>query len=288
MVQRTSRPSPIIPWSLAATLIALVTTGAPAAAQDAPPGPAIEQDELPPAPPPAPGAEPAPTPAPAPAPPPAATPTKAACPLGQRIDAEGRCVDSDPDPWTEGDAPIPPSLTGRHTHDGFMLRVTAGLGGAGAAVDEAIEVEVSGGGWLFSLDIGGTIAQTLVLHGRLATISVFEPTVKLDGDEIAQVDDARLSLTHLGPALTYYIMPYNIYFTGSLGVSLAELEGDAGRIETDPGFGMSLDFGKEWWVAHDWGLGVAARLMIGAAQLERSDADAGLAGIGLLFTATYQ
>ena len=59
-------------------------------------------------------------------------------------------------------------------------------------------------------------------------------------------------------------------------------------VETDPGFGMDLLVGKEWWVSSSWGLGLAAQFIYGSAKdrepaLERWTTFGG----GLLFTATY-
>ena len=65
----------------------------------------------------------------------------------------------------------------------------------------------------------------------------------------------------LGGGLTYYMMPANIYFTGSLGMGKLSYEDDEGNdSDTDMGLALDLAIGKEWWVGNSWGLGVAGSM----------------------------
>jgi hypothetical protein len=87
-------------------------------------------------------------------------------------------------------------------HDGLFARVTLGAGGV-AADDDLNEVTLSGGAGLFSLDLGGSVAPNLALHGRFSVNSMFEPNISSDGEDLGDLDDTSLTLSLLGVGLTY-------------------------------------------------------------------------------------
>jgi hypothetical protein len=96
----------------------------------------------------------------------------------------------------------------------------------------------------------------------------------------------------LGPAVTYYLMPINMYATAAagLGVVIVTHEDDEDDdASSDGGFGLNVDIGKEWWVNANWGLGVAGRFWYTSAKDEEADdAEFECIGGGVLFSATYQ
>jgi hypothetical protein len=63
-------------------------------------------------------------------------------------------------------------------------------------------------------------------------------------------------------------MPYNTFISGTLLFTrlvwseddLGEEDSEADNEYSEPGVGLSLSVGKEWWVSSNWGLGVGARL----------------------------
>jgi len=62
-----------------------------------------------------------------------------------------------------------------------------------------------------------------------------------------------------GGGLTYYIMPQNIFLSGSLGIgnfTMMDQKNDQ-TTSTQRGFSMQLKAGKEWWVSKKWGLGLS-------------------------------
>lgn len=188
--------------------------------------------------------------------------------------------------------PPPPPEPGFETHDGFMLRFTAGLG-YGAALasgdDDYTFGGVSGG---FSFDIGGAVNENLVLHARFSDMPLIDPIVYLDGDQTArEIDDAIGTGMLFGPALSYYFMPANVYLTVAIGLSwLARASERTGVDDSDAGFGTNLDIGKEWWVSTNWGLGIAARFWYSHTSeenVERQDVKYDMLGFGILFSATY-
>lgn len=90
--------------------------------------------------------------------------------------------------------------------------------------------------------------------------------------ESRERDFEDFDLQGFGPGLKYYLMPIDIFASGSLLVSRVSLQngyaGDA-RVpliisETSPwGVTGRVSAGKEWWISADWGLGIAAEFLLG-------------------------
>lgn len=170
-------------------------------------------------------------------------------------------------------------------HDGALVRLTLGLGGASTVSDTVPEITLSGAAGFFSLDVGGTVGERWALHARLSANSMVEPTVSVDGEELGEVADSSLSYSVLGLGLTHYF-PSNLYLTAVLGLANATLEIDG--IETDSELGGALigDIGYEWAVGGDWGLGLAGRIELYSITDDNDDS-LKAAALGLLFSATY-
>lgn len=197
---------------------------------------------------------------------------------------------------------------GMHQHDGFLLRLAIGFGygrgtedGEFLVVDPLLgvttmsgELEFSGLGMLFNVDLGGSIAENLVLLGRYSGLGIFSPKVSLGGDELQTTSDTRLAFYLFGIGLTYYLMPANVYVTGAIGPAIALLtvqDADTEDSASDFGWAFNVDLGKEWWVGDNWGLGIAARFAyhsVPAQTVTGSDATLTGLGAGALFSATYQ
>jgi hypothetical protein len=200
-----------------------------------------------------------------------------------------------------------------------MLRLTAGVGGgsmtaktklsadpAGIYLDLlSADTTFSGAGGSFALDLGASVVDGLVLHGRLADVGIVNPNVTVDGEDLGSLDKRGVGALLLAPAVTYYFMPINLYLTGAAGLSWVELtrENSDGKTESyasDAGFGLNVDVGKEWWVSDNWGIGAAARLWLSAASSSEKPVsltsgdpitvttDYRLIAFTLVFSATYQ
>jgi hypothetical protein len=238
---------------------------------------------------------PAPTPTPTPTPAPAATepPPPQYQTLGkpEREEAEG-----DWDPWEH--------VRGNR-HEGFFLRLSLGMGGGviggDAHVTRGSEVSASGLGMALDIAIGGALVENLILNADIFRAVLFNPSIEEDGNTIGDSDiegDADdigdaigvgqdVSLAGLGIGLTYYIMPINLYLSGSIGLGQAVFEGDRGDVEgSDLGLGLNLMVGKEWWVGADWGIGLAGQFVYVAVEDDVLGDVSGLA-LSLLFSATY-
>jgi hypothetical protein len=192
------------------------------------------------------------------------------------------------------------------THDGFMLRFTGGAG-YGTASEEVGSAggglyskwTMSGGGIMFSADVGGSFVDNLVLHGRFGAMVVSRPNVEFEGGDFEiegrlRDEDSSLSFILLGPAVTYYIMPANIYLTAAVGLGLIGIRVDEDRSGgTDPGWALNFDAGWEFWVGPSWAMGPAIRLFYTSApDGDGNDLTEDLTvkggGGGVMFSATYQ
>lgn len=169
-------------------------------------------------------------------------------------------------------------------HEGLFMRLSLGAGGV-AADDELNDLTLSSGSGLFSVDLGGSLAPDLALHGRLAVTSMFEPTLTSGGgDDLGDLDNTSLTFTLIGGGLTFYL-PSNVFLTGVVGFSRASFEFDGDEYDALNGLGFMGDVGYEWQIARDWGIGVAGRIELHSV---RGDGEKlSTAGLGVLVNLTY-
>ena len=170
-----------------------------------------------------------------------------------------------------------------YDHQGLLLRFTAGAGGA-AADDDLNDVTLSGGAGSFSVDLGGSVAPSLALHGRLALNSMFEPSVSESGAYTGDLDDTSLTFALVGLGATYYL-PSNLYLTGVVGLSRASFQLYGNEYDALNGIGVMGDIGYEWPIGGDWGLGVAARIEFHS--VSGDDERLSTAGLGVLLSLTH-
>jgi hypothetical protein len=151
-----------------------------------------------------------------------------------------------------------PAAAGPRDHaDGFFLRLSSGVGAAGSKIDAGdASFEFTGTGTDLDIAIGAVVSPNLAVHGTLLGWMITDPDGEMNGLDLGKAD-GDLTATGFGGGLTYYLMPANVYLTGSIGVG--SLEFDAGNLsgETDSGLILGFALGKEWWVGDKWGLGAA-------------------------------
>lgn len=160
---------------------------------------------------------------------------------------------------------------GAHTHDGFFLRFLAGGGPGQLVVDDVMGSELkltSTAGGAFHFQIGGAVAENLILFGDVGGFALADPDVELGG---ASQPGQNLDVTAsgLGGGLCYYFMPANIYLSGSVLASRNSMTFQSVTGESEAGPSLLVAAGKEWWVGPRWGLGVALMLELGSTQDQR-------------------
>jgi hypothetical protein len=199
--------------------------------------------------------------------------------------------------------PEQPKAEGAREHDGFFLRLRAGLGAGGLSYDERVDgqrtsdVKTRGLAGAFEVAIGGAVVENLILHGNLS-VAVMDSRKRVDGVE--QGDDDQLTSTAVlfGGGATYYFMPHNLYLTLVLGTAaMVEDRYDGGiagyesSIESGAGFGTTLSIGKEWWVGRSgqWGLGVDITGGFYAAPVEIAGTESTMLGnaVSVSFVSTF-
>lgn len=152
------------------------------------------------------------------------------------------------------------------------MRLSAGGGYLGAYDEDSPGAPTfHGGAGSFAFAIGGAVSENLILYGEGLGQQVDTGELKLSYDRRSGSSrdvTGSMGLYGGGPGFAYYFMPYNTFVSGTLMFTrLVWSEDDLGNDNSDddnvhsqPGVGLSLSVGKEWWVSSNWGLGVAARL----------------------------
>jgi len=205
-----------------------------------------------------------------------------------------------PPPAPYGYPPPPPYVrlgSPPHVHDGFFLGLRLGIGDVRVKVEDAQgkNLVVQGRGESWGVALGGAVTENLILFGELFR------TLSGDGDisgtaTFTAVGFKVADLWGIGGGVLYYFPSVNIYMAGSLSAVQLELGAQSlttfdisSALYSKSGLGVHGILGKEWWVSHNWGLGLAADVA-GAWSVE----DAGNPMtkwngrvVSLLFSATY-
>jgi hypothetical protein len=177
-------------------------------------------------------------------------------------------------------------FAGSRDHDGgFFLRLSTGVGGAQAEYSDPSAMKLYGVSSDMNIAIGMMVLPNMALHATLYGWMLSEPTAEIGETSGEFPGDAALG--SLGIGLTYYLMPANLYLSGSVGFSVmsVELLGTFNG-ETDAGPAFDVTLGKEWWVGGSWGLGVAGGF--GYFSVPDKDVDENWSGfsLGVRFSAT--
>ena len=137
------------------------------------------------------------------------------------------------------------------------------------------------------------MTPNLILYGEVVGTMAPEPTLDSTGGTSATLLNTDVSLFGIGPGVAYYLEPWNVYFSGTLALSQVTKDihdpGTSSRsIEvTNMGMGVSFMAGKEWWVSHDWAIGVAGLLHVASMQVRAYDARMSATTASVVFSATY-
>ena len=148
------------------------------------------------------------------------------------------------------------------THTGFFLSMSVGphFPSISSEIVGVYDYKFTGTGAIFDIKIGGAVKENLILHATLVSSSLAGPKVTSGSNSQNASNNLSIGEAMLGGGLTYYIMPQNIFFSGSVGFggySLIDSDNSNASVATDRGFAMQIKAGKEWWVSKRWGLGIA-------------------------------
>ncbi|MBE0572341.1 MAG: hypothetical protein IH618_12430 [Ignavibacteriaceae bacterium] len=194
-----------------------------------------------------------------------------------------------------------PLPNGVETHDGFFLRLVPGFGYSNVSEtvpDDMLSEQNKGkdiltfsGGFTVAnaIQIGGAVSENIIIYGESGGAVMMNPSVKVYEEEVENPGDVLVYLGGIGPGITYYFMPSNIYLSATILASIAmvNIEGDETQ-NSNIGFGFNFMVGKEWWAGEQWGLGISLYFRYGS-QTDQDIEDITISGysFGALFSATF-
>jgi hypothetical protein len=187
----------------------------------------------------------------------------------------------------------PMSLLGDNTinrHFGFFIRPDLGFGYLSSSESTGVgDVTISGVAGVAGLSIGGAVAENLIFGAHIFDAVTSNPTVSAGGTS-ASTSNASLTMIGIGPELTYYFMPNNVYLSGTVALTRMTFNSNGNDASTDWGLGSRVTLGKEWWVSNHWGLGLSGHVSYSANNDPAANGSGNLMSswaFGAAFSATY-
>ena len=184
---------------------------------------------------------------------------------------------------------------GYRRHDGFYLRMLSGVGVGGSKYKDGLtldggETRTFGSVGSGELAVGWAVLENFIVHATLNGGSVHDEHKKA-GQHDAHGKAPNTIVGFAGAGLTYYLMPANVYLTGSVGVAgLGEISASGHeQHHAKAGLGSSFAVGKEWWLGGQWGLGAAVTGAYYQGSLELHDSHSTYRGFtsGVALSATF-
>jgi hypothetical protein len=176
-----------------------------------------------------------------------------------------------------------------HRHLGFYIRPELGGGFLSSSTTVGgTNISISGPATTLSLFAGYAVTENFILAGGFWGSSALSPSASVGGQSASTNSDTSVAHVGLGPQVTYYLMPINLYFSGSVGVGRMAVTTGGNSASTNPGFASRLSIGKEFWVSDHWGLGVSLAGSFGTNSSSDPGSPTWTSTTGsLLFSATY-
>jgi hypothetical protein len=200
---------------------------------------------------------------------------------------------SPPPPPVEPAYPAPPPQArprDQHRHVGFFLRADLGLGYLSSSESAGNEtLTISGAAGFGGLAIGGALSENNILAVHIIDAVSTNPNVSSSAGGSSSTSNTTVTLWGIGAEYTRYIMPANVYLSGTLALTRMTVESNGNSADTNWGVGGRLALGKEWWVSDHWGLGLAAHLTLSTNEDPTAGGSNSLTtfGIAAVFSATY-
>ncbi|MFZ5630930.1 MAG: hypothetical protein ACOY5B_17485 [Spirochaetota bacterium] len=148
------------------------------------------------------------------------------------------------------------------THVGLFLRL---LGGGGSYYFSETPVlsnntgtfTAEGQAGFYSVQIGYSILQNLIVYGARNALSAEAPEYRLNGATNGFRPQGFMNVTGFGAGASYYVPAWNLHFSADVGTALTSLNLGSTTTNSQQGLGINLQVGKEWWIAKNLGLGVS-------------------------------
>jgi hypothetical protein len=185
--------------------------------------------------------------------------------------------------------PGPPVAREFHQHEGFYLRLNAGLGTLLSANIDTLLGDVSSGGLTLNYDllIGGSPAPGFTIGGGLLGGLQLSGDWELEGSPVSGSGDMTTLI--IGPFADGYFDPKRGWHMGGLaGLARVAFDvGGSGDGSDALGFGGAFWTGYDAWVAPEWSIGGLLRL--DALRATNSDEDLTVTEVGLtlMFSVLY-
>jgi len=156
-----------------------------------------------------------------------------------------------------------------HEHRGFYLRFGLGFDWLNASLESfGVPLDATGGAVGFYVAIGGNVTDNLALFGDVFFAGA--GNANLEGGGAPSVE-GRLTIAGTGPGVAWYFMPINMHV--SLGAAIMNVQVtdvDGTPLADATGWGLHAQFGKEWWIGAEWGLGVMGQVVLATLEEEQS------------------
>jgi hypothetical protein len=178
----------------------------------------------------------------------------------------------------------------RPIREGFVLRLSAGVGVAQTEIDDGdSHIKFGTVGADFNVAAGGVVADDLIVHATWAGWLIPDPTMEISHGpatfESEHSGSVRVAL--LGAGVTAYFWD-DFYVSPSLGLATFSSNSRSGADEgSDIGAGLDFTLGKEWRVDSRWSIGAAAAVGLHYIPDNRFNSSYRGGNLGARFSATF-
>jgi hypothetical protein len=120
-------------------------------------------------------------------------------------------------------------------------------------------LEANGAGFQYEARIGVVVweDQNLILSVDALGRSMSSPTWSLDGTNVYADSAVSASDDMYGIGITKYFVPSNMYLSATFGEGRFHINYSGTRITSHQGFAYHVKGGMEWYIADNWGMGLA-------------------------------
>lgn len=187
--------------------------------------------------------------------------------------------------------PAPPVVRTFHVHDGFYLRLSAGVGFVGTDFSdggaENDDLSASGSDLALDLLVGGSPSRGLAVGGALLSNTLLAVDLDQAG---ATITDRDIGIVLVGPFIDGFPnAKKGWHLGGTIGLTAVNQKdlGAFGDTDRTLGFGAAAWGGYDAWVGDEWSLGGQLRFMLTRTRDSDADISASTRSFTLMFTALY-